>query len=101
MLQSSLGVLILPTPSPARLTPNHTPPPSHGWISLFRDSANPTLISSVLLPRTFPHPPTGDLSLASKDHILLLWPNEMNGNPTTLEFQILPQSAPIITGISY
>ncbi|GBO07147.1 hypothetical protein AVEN_163610-1 [Araneus ventricosus] len=35
---------------------------------------------------------TGDLSPASKDRISLLWPNGMNGNPTTLEFQTLPQS---------
>ncbi|GBM45551.1 hypothetical protein AVEN_152587-1 [Araneus ventricosus] len=44
---------------------------------------------------------TGDLSPPSKNRILHLWPNGMNGNPTMLEFQFLPQSTPILNGISH
>ncbi|GBL76836.1 hypothetical protein AVEN_53495-1 [Araneus ventricosus] len=53
----------------------------------------------ILSPQRSPtHTFKADLSPTSKDHISLLWLNEIE-KPTMLEFQTLPLLTPIITGI--
>ncbi|GBO06960.1 hypothetical protein AVEN_134097-1 [Araneus ventricosus] len=81
----------------SRETDSHPHSPLQRGFSLFWRE-HPPLPSMFLHSDSHAHsstPHTGDLLPASKDRISLLW---LNGNPTTWEFQTLPQSTPISIG---
>ncbi|GBM14255.1 hypothetical protein AVEN_167336-1 [Araneus ventricosus] len=102
LLAASMPLLLFPLD---RLPPILSLPHTVDLRFLERAPFPPRFYFSRLTPTHITHtnssPHTGDLSPARRIVLHFLSPNGMNGNPTTLELQLLPQSTPIIVGISH